>query len=259
MVNYEALESGVAELSARFLNAEPFPHVILDGFFVQEAAEAVADEFSSVRGTFKRHVHQHSHKYASNDWESFPPMIRAACEELNSRRFVEWLSRLANIAPVYADPLLIGGGVHVIKPGGFLDVHADFNEHPVLKKKRCLNALIYFNRNWRDSYRGALELWDGKMERCVVKAQPILNRCVIFRTDPTSFHGHPAPLDCPKGMCRNSLATYYYTEWTDETERRLITTDYQLRPHDYAKRVRKAVRRLVGTRVAAWIDSRGRR
>ena len=157
-----------------------------------------------------------------------------------------------------ADAQLVGAGVHLVKPGGFLDIHADFNEHPVLKKKRCLNALIYFNKDWKNEYHGALELWDQDMRRCATRVWPVFNRCVIFQTTMTSFHGHPAPLACPEGVTRNSLATYYYTDWASDAERRLITTDYKLRPNDYLKRARKAIRGLVGERVSRWIDSKGR-
>ena len=258
MIDYETLEPRVAELATAFGRAAPFPHLVLDNFFETASAEQIHAEFPGIRGEFRRHIHQHSHKHASNDWSMFPPAIKAACEDLNSDRFVRLLSHLTGISPVYADPQLVGGGVHLIKRGGFLDIHADFNEHPVLKKKRCLNVLIYFNKNWKDEYQGALELWDKDMSRCVVKAWPVFNRCVIFETTTTSFHGHPAPLACPDGMTRCSLATYYYTDWSDQSERRLITTDYQVRPTDYVKRARKALRGLVGPRVSKWIDSLGR-
>lgn len=44
------------------------------------------------------------------------------------------------------------------------------------------------------------------MSKCV-------NRCVIFIT-PNNIHGHPMPLKIPNNICRQSIATYYYTKNT---------------------------------------------
>ena len=256
MINYEILEPRLVDLASDFRNAAPFPHIVLESFFEERAADGISGEFPRIDAEFKHHLHRNAHKYASNDWATFPPSIRSACEALNSDRFLRLLSDITGIAPLYADPQLIGGGIHLITRGGFLNIHADFNEHPVLKKKRCLNVLVYFNKDWKPEYEGALELWDRDMKRCVRRMTPEFNRCVIFETTTTSFHGHPAPLACPLTLTRNSLATYYYTDWTSQSERRLLTTDYQVRPSDYAQRIRRALRKLAGPRVSAWIDSR---
>ena len=74
-------------------------------------------------------------------------------------------------------------------------MHADFNRHPRLHLERRLNVLIYLNRDWRDEYGGAFELWNGEMTVCEAKVMPHFNRCVIFSTTLTSYHGHPGPLE----------------------------------------------------------------
>ena len=71
--------------------------------------------------------------------------------------------------------------------------------------------MLYLNENWREEYGGHLELWDREMTRCVRRILPVFNRCVIFSTTDYSFHGHPDPLACPRGMTRKSLALYYYS------------------------------------------------
>ena len=63
-------------------------------------------------------------------------------------------------------------GIHEIKKGGFLKIHADFNFHPKLKLSRRINMLIYLNKEWKEDYGGHLELWDRKMENCKVKILP---------------------------------------------------------------------------------------
>jgi hypothetical protein len=49
---------------------------------------------------------------------------------------------------------------------------------------------------------------------------PVFNRCVVFSTTSTSYHGHPTPLACPPGRTRKSLATYYYTNGRPAEEAR---------------------------------------
>jgi hypothetical protein len=131
-----------------------------------------------------------------------------------------------------ADPLLDGGGLHLSHRGGFLNIHTDFSHHHYHKNwKRRLNLILYLNEGWRGEWGGAIELWDSRMRKCVVKYPPILNHVLIFQTDERSFHGFPEPLTCPDTVSRNSLALYYYT--MDSSESRSVrSTDYRARPED---------------------------
>jgi Rps23 Pro-64 3,4-dihydroxylase Tpa1-like proline 4-hydroxylase len=104
-----------------------------------------------------------------------------------------------------------GGGLHQTLPGGMLRVHADFLKHPHYGLDRRMNLLLFLNKDWKPEYGGALELWDENMERLVTQVEPLANRCVIFTTSPTSYHGYTQPITCPQGMSRKSLAAYYYT------------------------------------------------
>jgi Rps23 Pro-64 3,4-dihydroxylase Tpa1-like proline 4-hydroxylase len=108
--------------------------------------------------------------------------------------------------------------LHQIKRGGYLEVHADFNRHSKLKLDRRLNLLLYLNQDWRDEYGGHFELWNADMTRPVRKILPLFNRCAVFSTTSTSYHGHPTPLACPAGRTRKSIATYYYSNGRPEEE-----------------------------------------
>src|SRR5205085_6755926 len=102
--------------------------------------------------------------------------------------------------------------------------------------------LLYLNRDWREDYEGQLELWDETMTRCRQRILPIFNRCVIFNTTSSSFHGHPVPLACPEGMTRKSIALYYYTSnASSEGEPTSHGTLFQIRP----SRAKRAVRQLL--------------
>lgn len=131
--------------------------------------------------------------------------IRDVLEDLNSPNTIAWLERLTGIDNLIPDPDFNGGGMHHIPPGGFLNIHADFNWHPRLKAVRKLNLLLYLNEDWK--WNGELVLCD-KDVKPVKKIYPLFNRCVIFKTTDTSYHGHPEPLKAP--VPRKSLALYYY-------------------------------------------------
>jgi len=90
----------------------------------------------------------------------------------------------------------------------------------LFRRERRLNVLIYLNRDWREEYGGALEIWDTDKSACVRRIVPIFNRCVVFDTTKTSFHGNPEPVAHPDGRPRRSIALYYYTaRWDAAVEK----------------------------------------
>ena len=142
------------------------------------------------------------------------------------------------------DPYYFGGGLHEIKKNGFLKVHADFNFHPKLKLDRRINILIYLNKNWKQEYGGALELWDKEMSKCQKKIFPIFNKIVIFNTNDYTYHGHPEPLNCPEDVSRKSIALYYYSNGRPEEE-----INKNLRFHTTIYKNRKNMNENINERV----------
>jgi len=190
----------------------PFPHVVLNNFLPPATADVLETSFPyPTEITWKDKTHEHSKKLACQNDTLFPPAIRYILSQFNSSVFIRFLEQLTGIQNLLPDPHYEGGGMHQIEPGGYLDIHADFNRHHVFRLERRLNLLFYLNKNWPEEYGGHLELWGNDMTQCEKKILPIFNRCVIFSTSDSSFHGHPAPLACPHGMTRKSLAMYYYT------------------------------------------------
>lgn len=254
MIDYLRLEGAALKLHEKFRTAAPFPHIVIDGLFEEDVARRVAEAFpplnpSSRIDSYRSHRHYHSKKYSIQEPTRFPPVIREAIEGLQSPRFLACLERVTGITGLLADPQLVGAGMHVTGRGGFLDVHADFNVHPVAKHQRILNLLVYFNLDWQASWRGELEFWSADMRSSVQRVAPLFNRALLFEVSDISFHGYPDPLRCPEDRQRNSLQLYYYREWPASTEpRQLYTTDYRPRPRDYAKRFRHALTRAIGPR-----------
>jgi len=174
--------------------------------------------------------HYNEDKCAIADITKMPSFFSDLIRDLSSTTFLAELENLTRIRGLLADPNLQGGGLHMTKRGGYLNIHADFTAHPIMRTwRRRINLLLYFNSQWDEGYEGHLELWARDMTTCLQRVAPILNRCVIFNTDESSFHGVPTPLNCPASITRNSLALYYYTE--SNLKVKLRSTNYQTRPN----------------------------
>ncbi len=233
LVDYQRWNLRLSHLVRQYAGNHPVPHILLPDFLAYEVASQAAREFPRAdKRSWTQYRHRNENKLGMAKRELFPSSLRALADELNTPRFLAWLSRLTGIAGLLADPSLEGGGLHQAGPGGFLNLHTDFSHHHYHKDwKRRVNLILYLNPAWRQEWGGSIELWDAKTKRCVVKYPPLLNHVLIFNTDERSLHGFPEPLCCPKGESRKSLALYYYSL---DRSRRIApsSTRYRARPSD---------------------------
>lgn len=208
-------------LNPKYLAAQPFPHIAIDGLFDDALLDEVLAHFPGPGdldwGEFESEKEKKLGLRPGGD-ATVPPSVRWFMWNMSSPPVLEFLEALTGIEGLIPDPYFGGGGLHQIEPGGFLKIHSDFNWHPKLKLDRRLNVLVYLNRNWQEEYGGHLELWDEEMTRCVERILPVFNRTVIFNTTDTSYHGHPTALSCPPGRTRKSASFYYYTNGRPEGE-----------------------------------------
>jgi Rps23 Pro-64 3,4-dihydroxylase Tpa1-like proline 4-hydroxylase len=232
----------------------PYPHFYFDDFLPADVAEAALRDFPEPKEAAwnaYKDVNQHK-KLAFDAVEKLPESIRDVLYFLNSRPMLKFLETLTGISSVLPDPYYTGGGLHQIRPGGLLEVHADFSYHNKLRLDRRINVLIYLNKDWKEEYGGHFELWDREVTRAEKKILPVFNRCAIFSTTSVSFHGHPTPLACPPDRTRKSIATYYYSNGRPEEAPELThrhEVAFQERPGvnrvKTSLRIRKAIRAIT--------------
>jgi len=204
-----------------YTTSTPFPHIVIDSFLTSEAVDSVRRSVRSLRSedATSKFINPHSpceyNKFAFDS--GFDDTLKTLFDTLVGDEFTTVIESLTGIGPLIRnDTRLLGAGVHRIHSGGFLQTHTDFNtyDHPVHGKlDRRINLLLYLNPDWKEEYKGNLLMADHT--RIVHSIQPILNRCVIFNTTSKSIHGHPEPLQTPEGVCRESVAVYYYTKNTN--------------------------------------------
>ena len=208
-------------LKNQYSSADPFPHLQIDNFFSNEYLNSVLNEFPDLSNltNSQNYKNQNEIKFANNDYKHFPEKIKNFFNFLNSESFLNFLQTLTSInEKLLADEQLNGGGLHEIKTGGLLKVHTDFNKHPTNNFDRRVNVLIYLNKDWKEEYKGSLELWDKEMKECRQKILPSFNKMVIFSTTDFSNHGHPDPIDCPRNISRKSIALYYFSRGRPKEE-----------------------------------------
>ena len=217
--------------------AQPFPHIVLDDVLHRPAFDAAVHQFPGIDDEFwKGYVHVNETKFSNTQTDTWAPSLQAVAQEFCSPEFVAYLERLTGIDNLIPDYSMDGGGLHMTKRGGHLNIHADFSTHHTHENwARRVNILLYLNEEWRDEWGGKLELWDQAMTARQATVTPAGNRMLVFTTSADSFHGHPDGLTCPPDVARRSLAMYYFTEESAPVRK---STNYQARPEE--GRARKA-------------------
>jgi hypothetical protein len=231
---YGFFDPGVSGLGQQYhqqyTSAEPFPHIVFDDFIDEAILDQCLAEFPDVSSSeVGYHRNQENLKFEFKP-ERLSPPLRSLFYSFNSMPFLGFLEGLTGINGLIPDPHFVGGGFHLVTEGGHLNIHADFNHHALLGLERRINVLIYLNKDWREEYGGSLELWDVAMRGARQRVVPLFNRCVIFNTSSSSFHGNPEPVRHPARIPRRSIALYYYTATWDGL-RREHSTQFKARPN----------------------------
>ena len=236
--NFKNLTAVAEKNNNNFIKNQPFPHIAFDNFFNLNFIDTILSDFPDLEkktNTKEFDTKRDQKKFTTDVNFSFPQKINHLLSYLNFYKFLNFLQKLTGIKEtLIPDPYYFGGGLHEIKRGGFLKIHADFNYHPLLKLDRRINVLIYLNKDWKEEYGGHLELWDRDMKSCVKKIVPYFNKIVIFNTNDFSYHGHPDILKCPDNITRKSIALYYYSNGRPKEE-----VNQNLRFHNTIYRNRK--------------------
>jgi Rps23 Pro-64 3,4-dihydroxylase Tpa1-like proline 4-hydroxylase len=205
-------------LNKGYTETYPFPYIVIDNFLEKEPLDKIVAELRTLNS--KDAYYKATNKPNALEFNKFafksnlPSTIDQLFKELVSESCVQSIEKLTGIQPIITNDLsLAGAGVHRIHNDGYLAIHTDFNTytHPQHGKlDRRINILIYLNPIWEEEFKGHLWLCNDKEP--IQKISPILNRCVVFNTTSKSFHGHPERVRLPDGICRESIACYYYTK-----------------------------------------------
>lgn len=211
MINFIDIESNIAKLAQDFQTANPFPFVIIDNFANENQLSKILDTFP-VPGADNLNKSR-DYMFAKNKYEKANfKEVSDECNEIYqdfiSERFQQIICQITN-QNVFVDREFHGGGIHQGGEGSFLDMHVDFNYHPLHDNWfRNLNILLYLNPGWKPEHGGQLKLKHTKTGD-YTQIEPLFNRCVIMFTRDYTLHGYD-PISFPQGKFRRSIATYAY-------------------------------------------------
>jgi Rps23 Pro-64 3,4-dihydroxylase Tpa1-like proline 4-hydroxylase len=198
-----------------YLDAAPYPHVVIDGLLGDARSSAIARAFPDAAhaGWKRRDYAEQAGRLGQLQRSGFDDVAieaRWLLSELNGLAFLDFLSVLTGRRDLVPDPHFTGAGLLATVPGGHLGVHVDFNRDSARHLDRVVSVLYYAPVEWDEAWGGELELWDRARTRCEVRIAPLRDRLVAIAFGEDHWHGHPSPLRCPEGRMRAVFAAHYY-------------------------------------------------
>ncbi len=215
MLNFFSTQEFI-KMNLEYNSNTPFPNIVIDRVFDHFFLSDLKNSFPKENHhSWKNYTQSDQVKFFINSDEHLPEDFRNLLFMFNSSTMINFLEKVTGIKGLIPDPHFDAAGPHLIKNGGHLNLHTDYNFNKKLNLDRRLNAILYLNDDYQEDFNGHLELWDYKNEYGIIKPKslvkkisPIYGRLVIFNTTDFTFHGHPDPF---QGKYRKSIAMYYFT------------------------------------------------
>jgi len=201
--------NNISNLKDKFINAEPFEHVVIDNFLNDEYAEILYNEFPENYNEWHNYCNPIEVKYAYDNINNLKDNTKNLFYYLSSAQITHVFSELVNIPNLEYDEYLHGAGMHAHPKYGRLNIHLDYEKHPITGKERRINVILFLSKDWDTNWNGANELWNNNVTKRIAKTDVKFNRAIIFKTNDISWHGVPDIINCPEGVYRKSLAYYY--------------------------------------------------
>ncbi len=209
--------ASASDLQAAYRDAQPFPHVVIDGFLTAAFAQRLLDQFPAFdRGNNIGDDGKVGNKATFENIRNLGQDYAALDDVIKSRAFLQLIETITGVPDLLYDPFYLGGGTHENRNDQSLQAHIDFNYHPSEGWHRRLNLIVYLNHDWDERWGGNLELYADpyKDKRAQAIVSPAFNRCVIFGTSEKSWHGFDQ-IKLPhekSDLSRKSIALYFYSK-----------------------------------------------
>ena len=245
MIDFNKLFENKEKYRLDYLTAKPFPHLVLKDF-CDEKKLTKAYETIPVLDNKSRDYMFAKNKFEKSNYGEISLLLKELQEDLRSDEMNDFLSYIA-VRDVFVDPKNHGGGLHQGRKSSFLDMHLDYNYHPINKNWwREMNLLLYMNKNWKPEYGGQLDLKDlrtGEEKSCDVP----FNTLIIQECHDYTLHGYK-PTNFPEGNFRTSIATYAFSEHVQQIYKPR-TTDWFPDKHDDG-----AIKKWLGRNFTSFVS-----
>jgi hypothetical protein len=206
------LEAGqIQRWQAEFETGSPFRYLIIDNFLEPAFAEELSNKFPALGEMNVRYRGMNERKSEHSDFVNLPSVFSALKKRLSEFDVTTAIGKITQIQNLELINDRFGFGLHQGGKDSFLDIHVDYNLHPLQRKQRRINLILFLNTNWEKDWGGALELWNKDVTKCEQSILPLFNRCVLFECNEYSFHGY-SKINCPEEITRKSFYQYYFTD-----------------------------------------------
>ena len=194
--------------------------VVIDNFLNENIINRIVDTFPEDYNNKNWFYYNNplEIKYLNSSINTYPETLKNLYYVLSTDYMVNIFSQITDIKDLEYDTTLYGSSIQSMLRYGRLNMHLDYEKHPLLKnKERRLNIILYLNKTWKDEWKGDTELWDVNMTKCVVSQKIKYNSAILFETNNTSWHGVPEKLLCPDNESRKTIAYYYISPLTEKS------------------------------------------
>ena len=148
-----------ALLRQQLEQAQPFPHLVLDGLFHPALLELVEEEFDTRSpASWAEIKSSYESTRRSLPGVSLQTASQVYFDIMNSGWLSEWLSSSTGVPHLLSDPKLFGGGLHESRSGGAFSIHRDFSRHRDIGLRNAMVFITYLNKDWQPEWGSALEL-----------------------------------------------------------------------------------------------------
>ncbi len=207
----------VKQLNEAYESGDPCKHIVLDNFLRPEVAELLYNNFPKLSSLNVKRKSLNEKKSEDYHFERFHPVFQEVKDAITGSDYCKVMGEMTSLDDLFVTTDNTGAGVHQGGDGSYVDVHIDYNMSTKFNAWRRLNLLVYLNKDWKDEYGGALELWDKDMTECKKMILPNFNRAVVFYTDKNAPHGY-RKMSLPEEITRKSFYCYYYTQVAEGME-----------------------------------------
>tara|TARA_R110001606_G_scaffold383403_1_gene545674 strand:- start:518 stop:1297 length:780 start_codon:yes stop_codon:yes gene_type:complete len=209
MINFDLLFENKESYRLKYLIAKPFPHLTIENICDSEKLKKMHSQIPLLESKSRDYMFA-KNKFEKSNYGELGDLFLELQLDLKSDKMNEFLSFISG-EKVFVDPKNHGGGLHQGRKNSFLDMHLDYNYHPINNNWwREMNLLLYLNKDWKQSYGGHLDLEDlrtGEKKKCNVG----FNTLIIQKCGDYTLHGYK-PTNFPEGNYRTSIATYAFTK-----------------------------------------------
>ena len=211
--------NNIDSLEKKYSKSLPFNHIIIDDFLNEKYIDSIYNSYGNEYSKWHKYYNPLEVKYAYNDINSLKTPLKDLFYLLSTNVIIDKISKITNIHNLEYDKYLHGAGLHSHPRYGRLNMHLDYERHPIYEnKQRRINIILFLNKEWKEEWNGENQFWSEDMKNCCVKTYPKFNRALLFQTNEISWHGVPKKILCPENIFRKTIAYYYISPLENSRE-----------------------------------------